>query len=30
MSMIHCWECDKDIDTDFDADHADTCGKEEV
>ncbi len=29
MSMQYCHNCDKHIDTDYDAEHFDVCGKEE-
>jgi len=29
MSIQYCFNCDTYIDTDFDAEHFDECGKEE-
>lgn len=30
MSIIYCEKCQKHIDTDFDAEHEEECGKEEL
>lgn len=30
MSIQHCFNCDREIDTDFDCEHFDVCGKEEI
>lgn len=30
MSIQHCFNCDREIDTDFDVEHFDMCGKEEI